>query len=46
MRHYVVQDSFCTFPALAENHTVICIADKSVSSVCEFLIQLIQHDVA
>ena len=34
-----------TFENITENHTIICIANKSVSSACKLLIQLIQHYV-
>ena len=29
-----LQGSFCAFSALAENHTIVCVSDKSMSSTC------------
>ena len=45
-RNDVLQGSFCILSAFTKNHPVIRIPHKSVPSACQFLIQVIQYDIA
>ena len=39
------QRPFCCLPAFAEDHHIVRIANKRVTSFFQFLVQLIEHDV-
>lgn len=45
LNQYVIVIILTSFSALAEYHTIICIAYKAVSSAFQFPVQLIQHNV-
>src|SRR5699024_9710838 len=45
-RDDMLQRSFCAFPALTQNHTIVGVSYELMPSAFQFLIQLIQHHIS
>ena len=43
--HDLLQRSFRTLPAFAQNHAVVGVSDELMPSSLQFLIQFVKHDV-